>query len=117
VAEPLVIVQDDDDSSILYRLRNFVGFDTISLAALGGRDVFNLVGRDDGSLQINVDGGEGFNFINLDATTLNDQYSVSSLEATNDAGLLVVRHGSGFHAGQLREHRPHVVGGAGIASQ
>ncbi|MCH5374284.1 MAG: hypothetical protein JJ992_09920, partial [Planctomycetes bacterium] len=71
-ANPVVQVWDSQgtpatgDDVLLYRLRtNAVAgaapltFDTINIETLGGDDAISVVGRDDGSLTIDVDGGVG----------------------------------------------------------
>lgn len=50
-------VRVTDGLTPLYNVRSFTNFDTINFAGLGGDDLFRVVGRDDGSLSVNIDGG------------------------------------------------------------
>ncbi len=62
LANPLVIVTDLDPvvpaEPILYRVRDIVGFDTVTIDTMDGIDVVSLIGRDDGSMAINVVDGD-----------------------------------------------------------
>ncbi len=40
--------------SMLYRVRNFIGFDTVTIDTMGGSDEVSVIGRDDGTLAVNV---------------------------------------------------------------
>lgn len=55
---PLVTVSDAVASLMMYRVRNFTGFDTVTIDTLGGSDEVSVIGRDDGSLAVNVIDGE-----------------------------------------------------------
>ncbi|MDY0166305.1 MAG: NF038122 family metalloprotease, partial [Thermoguttaceae bacterium] len=57
VANPTVTVTDEVSTLILYRLRNFTNFNSIHIEPLGGSDYVEIIGRDDGSLTVNVDNG------------------------------------------------------------
>ncbi len=55
LANPLVTVTDTASAAILYRLRNFTGFNSITLDPLGGGDTINLINR--AGLTVNANGG------------------------------------------------------------
>ena len=55
LANPLVTVTDTASAAILYRLRNFTGFNSITLNPLGGGDTINLINR--AGLTVNANGG------------------------------------------------------------
>ncbi len=74
-ANPLVEVFDG--VTLLYRLRTNplpgiapLTFNTISMETLGGQDAISVIGRDDGSLKINIDGGSdnGQDFLAIEGT-------------------------------------------------
>ncbi len=44
-------------ANVIYNLQDFTNFDTINFNLLGGADSISVVGRNDGSLTVNVDGG------------------------------------------------------------
>jgi len=69
---------------------NFANFNTINLAGLAGDDVFDVVGRDDGSLTVNVDGGlpDGSDTLRFDVTTGNDSYTVTPGASNHDGVVL-----------------------------
>ena len=56
LANPLVTVTDSATAAILYRLRNFVGFGSITLDPLGGGDTINVTNR--AGLTVNARGGD-----------------------------------------------------------
>ncbi len=56
VANPMVTVTDTASALILYRLRNFVGFNTITLNPLAGGDTINVTNRV--GLTVNANGGD-----------------------------------------------------------
>lgn len=56
-ANPMVTVRDANSNSILYRLQTLQNFNTVNIEMLAGRDTATLIGRNDGSLRIVVDGG------------------------------------------------------------
>jgi hypothetical protein len=98
VAEPMVVVADssplDPAEPLLYRLRNFTNFDTINFELLGGNDVMSVVGRDDGSLTVNVDGGEGSDEVVLPGTTdADDQFTYLPGTSADSGSLAVERAG------------------------
>ena len=57
---------------------------------LAGADVVSIVGRNDSSLTVNVDGGAGSDTIVLPGTAGNDTYAVTP-GASSDAGAIAVR--------------------------
>lgn len=63
VAHPMVVVSDANPVNplepILYRVRDFQGFDTVTLDTLGGADTISVIGRADNSLLVNVLSGGG----------------------------------------------------------
>jgi hypothetical protein len=54
--DPFVAVTDSDSAAILYRLRDFDGFNSINFAGLAGNDTFLVTNRP--GLTVNVDGGD-----------------------------------------------------------
>ena len=56
-ANPQVVVSDGDSGTVLYRLQKLENFNLVKLQALAGSDEVSLIGRTDGSLRIQVDGG------------------------------------------------------------
>ncbi|MCI0360198.1 MAG: hypothetical protein L0211_17105 [Planctomycetaceae bacterium] len=54
--DPMVTVTDTNSALILYRLRNFVGFNTITLNPLAGSDTVNVTNRP--GLTVNANGGD-----------------------------------------------------------
>jgi hypothetical protein len=58
VTHPLVVVSDTNavnpSQPILYRVRDLVGFDTVTIDTMGGDDSVSVIGRTDGSLLVNV---------------------------------------------------------------
>lgn len=55
--DPLVQVTDNLSGLDLYFIQNFTNFSTLNIETLGGSDFISIIGRDDGSVTINVDGG------------------------------------------------------------
>ena len=57
-------------ANVIYSLQNFTNFNTINIQTLGGDDVISVIGRNDGSLTVNVDGGAGNDSLVLPGTGL-----------------------------------------------
>ncbi len=53
-ADELVRVTDSASSAPLYNIQNFTNFNTLNINTLGGRDTTTVVGRQDGSVPLNV---------------------------------------------------------------
>ncbi len=96
-AEPLVTVTDEVSGLLLYRLQNMSGFDTINFNGLGGDDTFGVVGRADGSLTVNVDGGDpvASDTIVGDMTTGVDTYQVNPGASSDSGNILQQLDGAG----------------------
>lgn len=56
-AHPQVVVSDSDSGTVLYRLQKLENFNLVKLQTLAGADEVTLIGRTDGSLRIQIDGG------------------------------------------------------------
>ncbi len=54
----LVRVTDFNNGTSLYNIQNFTNFGTININTLGGSDTTEIVGRDDGTVSLNVTGSD-----------------------------------------------------------
>ena len=92
---PMVTVTDKNPANVgysgLYTLQSFSNFNTINLQGLGGDDTTSVVGRTDGSLKVNVDGGAGNDTLALPGTVGADSYTVTP-GASSDAGTVAVTY-------------------------
>ncbi len=91
VANPLVVVEDrfpiNPLTPLLYRVRDIQGFDTVTLDMLGGSDVVEVIGRNDGSMSVQVDNGET---ITLPGTAnANDSFYLDSGVQTDEGEIRV----------------------------
>ncbi len=86
-ANPLVDVRDSSGGVSLYRVQNFTGFNTLSIAMLGGRDTANVIGRNNGSIALEIDGGSDglIDTVNFTGTVnANDSFQMG-VGPTNDS--------------------------------
>ncbi|QDU29976.1 hypothetical protein ETAA8_50940 [Anatilimnocola aggregata] len=98
VANPLVTVSDNVGGLDLYRLRNFTGFDSLNIETLAGSDYVRVIGRNDGSVTVNVDGGSptgvggntDIDSVSVFGLTDGADNFIYSVGATNDSGRLAV---------------------------
>ena len=121
----LVRVTDSNGGAPLYNLETFSNFNTLNVQMLGGADSMRLIGRNDGSLTVNVDGGndaavDGVDFLGtLDAA---DTFSVQQGSAANAATVSAQRFaatGVGGAATQVNLTNVNLIdldGGAGTGS-
>ena len=56
-ADPMVVVTDSNTGTILYRVQTIANLNMVNIELLKGTDRASVIGRLDGSLTINVDGG------------------------------------------------------------
>ena len=89
---------------ILYRVRDMQGFDTVTIDTLGGVDLVEVTGRDDGSLAVNVQGGD---VLELPGTANDTDMFIVSPATVSDAGTACVdQHGCGLdHDPIRRDHQ------------
>jgi hypothetical protein len=93
-----VKVTDINGGAPLYNLQSMTNINTITFDTLGGADTASIIGRNDGSLKINVDGGDpGTNALALTVLGVAGSPDVFSVTPgpTNDSGsVLVTRSGA-----------------------
>ena len=88
-ANPLVDVRSTNPGGSLYRIQNFTGFNTLNIAMLGGRDTANVIGRNNGSLALEIDGGSDslIDIVNFTGTVnANDSFQLG-VGPTNDSAV------------------------------
>ena len=94
-ANPLVTFRDNGPAGlIVYELQNFSGLNTINFELLAGSDTLLLTGRNDGSLKVNVDGGNDAvnDFVGFLGTAgAGDAFAVHQGSANNSATVLADR--------------------------
>ncbi|MFM2096035.1 MAG: hypothetical protein RIS70_3159, partial [Planctomycetota bacterium] len=96
-ANPQVVVSDIDSGTVLYRLQKLENFNLVKLQTLAGGDEVSLIGRTDGSLRIQVDGGVDAqtDLVTLPGTASgNDLFGAIAGSDTSELDVYVGRTGS-----------------------
>ncbi len=120
LANPLVVVEDADPVNVLepllYRVRDIQGFDSVTIDTLDGDDTVSVVGRDNGSVAVNVLGAETL----VIPGTADAADDVAVLPGTSaDMGSLAVQRAGASAATSVQFDGTHLIvldGGGGTGT-